>query len=125
MRLLILALAVAAAASGCGGGEDGDPSAAKPETKLEISVWRAGTDGPVRTVTVECPADTAACARLDELEDPFAPLPDGIVCTEIYGGPQVAEVRGTFRGRPVQARFNRTNGCEIDRWDRVAFLFPT
>jgi hypothetical protein len=47
-----------------------------------------------------------------------------VACTEIYGGPQVAEVRGTFKGRRIQARFTRANGCEIDRWDRHRFLFP-
>jgi hypothetical protein len=34
-----------------------------------------------------------------------------------------AFVRGTFRGRRVSTRFARRNGCEIARWDRVAFLF--
>jgi hypothetical protein len=37
----------------------------------------------------------------------------------------VGQVRGTFRGRRVRASFNRTNGCEIERWNRVAFLFPS
>jgi hypothetical protein len=41
----------------------------------------------------------------------------------IYGGPQTARVRGTYRGRKVEAVFNRKNGCEIARWKRVAFLF--
>jgi hypothetical protein len=121
---LILVLAAAAIVGGCGAwSDDADP--AEPSTRLEISVWRAGTDGPVRTATVECPAQNDVCDRLAELDDPFAPLPGGAVCTQIYGGPQVAEVRGTFEGDPVNARFNRTNGCEIERWDRVAFLFPT
>jgi hypothetical protein len=59
------------------------------------------------------------------LRDPFAPVPKNVACTEIYGGPQVARVRGVFRGRRVRAGFDRTNGCEIARWNRVAFLFPT
>jgi hypothetical protein len=48
-----------------------------------------------------------------------------MACIEIYGGPQVAEVRGTFRGRQVAARFSREDGCQIERWDRVRFLFPS
>jgi hypothetical protein len=119
----IVLVAVAVLASACGGSEDEAPS--EPQTRLEVSVWRAGTDGPVRVATVECPAPGDTCDRLDALEDPFAPVPDGAICTLIYGGPQVAEVRGTYRGETVNARFNRTNGCEIQRWDRVAFLFPT
>jgi hypothetical protein len=52
----------------------------------------------------------------------FAPTPPGKACTEIYGGPQQATVTGTLAGRPVWARFRRRDGCEIARWDRVAFL---
>jgi hypothetical protein len=48
-----------------------------------------------------------------------------VACTEIYGGPQVARVRGYCRGAQVRATFNRTNGCQIARWNRVAFLFRT
>jgi hypothetical protein len=126
----IVLVAVAVLAGACGGSEDEAPSPSEQRTRLEISVWRAGTDGPVRVATVECPVlgDTSmgdTCDQLDALEDPFAPLPEGAVCTQIYGGPQVAEVRGTYRGETVNARFNRTNGCEIERWDRIAFLFPT
>jgi hypothetical protein len=40
----------------------------------------------------------------------------------VYGGPQVAEVRGTWDGVDVDARFQRTDGCEIARWDRLAPL---
>jgi hypothetical protein len=46
------------------------------------------------------------------------------VCTQIYGGPQTARVRGRVDGREVDGRFARNNGCEIHRWDGVRFLFP-
>jgi len=39
-------------------------------------------------------------------------------------GPAVAEVEGLYRGETVDAKFTRTDGCEIGRWDRLAFLFP-
>jgi hypothetical protein len=52
------------------------------------------------------------------------PLPPDTICTQIYGGPQTARVHGRLRGRPVDARFSRTNGCEIHRWDGVRFLLP-
>lgn len=55
---------------------------------------------------------------------PFEPVSRFVACTQVYGGPQVAEVRGTFKGRRIDARFNRTNGCEIERWNRHSFLFP-
>jgi hypothetical protein len=63
------------------------------------------------------PDPEAACRLLDELENPFAPVPADQACTEIYGGPQTAHVTGTFRGEPVDAEFDRTNGCQISRWD--------
>jgi hypothetical protein len=61
-------------------------------------------------------------ARSDEGQPVLAPSTP-TVCTQIYGGPQEAVVRGTFRGRRVSIRFTRRNGCEIARWNRVAFLF--
>jgi len=101
-------------------------------TSLHVSVWPNGQDhGPRRTYTLTCaPARgtlhhaAAACRRLAGLKTPFAPTPPGTACTQIYGGPQEALVVGRFRGRPVRARFNRRNGCEIARWTRLAFLFP-
>ena len=59
---------------------------------------------------------------LPELKDPFAPVPSDAMCTEIYGGPQTATVTGTLRGEPVNARFSRTDGCQIARWDKHAAL---
>ena len=45
------------------------------------------------------------------------------MCTQQYGGPQVAVVTGTFHGRPVHSRFSLTDGCEIARWRSMAPLF--
>ena len=59
-----------------------------------------------------------------KLQQPFAPTPLNIVCTQVYGGPQEALVTGRFRGNPVSARFSRKDGCAIVRWNRVRFLFP-
>jgi hypothetical protein len=32
--------------------------------------------------------------------------------------------KGLFRGETVDARFTRTDGCELARWNRHSFLFP-
>ena len=94
-------------------------------------MWPTGPDGPSRQWTLRCnpaagtlPHRTAACTKLGQVGHPFAPVPPGIACTDIYGGPQEALVTGTFRGVRIRARFNRRNGCEIERWNRVRFLFP-
>ena len=101
-------------------------------TSLHITVWPNGAAAATKRVyTLRCapaagtlPRRAAACRRLAELKAPFAPVPAGIACTQIYGGPQEALVTGKFRGVRIHARFNRRNGCEIGRWDRVKFLFP-
>ncbi|MGA9762584.1 MAG: hypothetical protein WBQ14_09185 [Gaiellaceae bacterium] len=52
-------------------------------------------------------------------------MPTGTACTQIYGGPQVAHVRGRLAGRPIDADFSRNDGCQIARWDRLGFLFQS
>lgn len=47
-----------------------------------------------------------------------------MICAAIWGGPTVAEVSGVHAGESLAASFERTNGCEIDRWERHSFLFP-
>jgi hypothetical protein len=89
---------------------------------LTVTVWPQGPGGPSYARAVRCPG-SADCARLARVQDPFAPVPAGTACTQIYGGAQVALVRGTYRGRRVWARFRRSDGCEIARWQRVDFLF--
>ncbi|MFF3563936.1 SSI family serine proteinase inhibitor [Streptomyces sp. NPDC002574] len=65
-----------------------------------------------------------ACDRLRRLGGPVGPSPKGTLCTMIYSGPQRARVRGTWDGRPVDDRYDRTNGCEADRWRRMAPVLP-
>ena len=105
---------------------------ASASTSLHITVWPNGPDHtPKQAYTLRCaplggtlPHRIAACRQLARLKKPFAVTPKNIACTEIYGGPQEALVTGRFRGALVRARFNRRDGCEIDRWNRIAFLFP-
>ena len=103
-------------------------------TSLRITYWEdsANTSSSV-TWTLRCdPArgtlsrPARACARLvaggTKL---FAPLPPNAVCTEIYGGPQKARVVGVVDGKRVWSTFTRTNGCQIDRWQRISpWLVP-
>ena len=100
-------------------------------TSLHITVWPRGPDHAKRTWTLRCapaagtlPHRADACRRLASLRRPFRPVPRNVLCTQIYGGPQTALVTGRLEGRRVRARFNRRNGCEIARWNRVRFLFP-
>ena len=121
--MVLLALAA------CGGD---DAAMVEPRTELTISVWPEGKQaGEARTWTLSCdppqgshPDPEDACRRLALLDDPFVPVPPDMVCTAIYGGPAVAEVSGNHAGKSLDASFDRINGCEIDRWERHAFLFP-
>lgn len=98
-------------------------------TSLAIAATPAA--GPTWHWTLRCspargtlPHRVDACRKLLARRAPFAPPPAGEVCSAIYGGPEVARVTGTFRGRRVAVVFRRRNGCEIDRWDKLRFLFP-
>jgi hypothetical protein len=130
VRLLGVTAILLAALVGCGSG-DGS-AATEPWAKLTITVWPQGSDaGGAKRWTLRCgplggthPSRSRACARLSNLSNPFRPVPPETACTQIYGGPEEALVTGTFRGRTIKARFNRTDGCQIERWNRVAVLFP-
>ena len=58
------------------------------------------------------------CERVVALLPDLAPAEDE-VCTQIYGGPERIEVRGTVNGAPVQVEVTRANGCEIARYDEL------
>ncbi|MET7405051.1 SSI family serine proteinase inhibitor [Streptomyces parvulus] len=92
----------------------------------------AGADG---TFELYCnpgggthPDPEGACAAVERDtrwgQDAFAPVPEGSVCTMQYGGPATAHVTGVWAGRPVDVTYDRRDGCEISRWDRMVPLLP-
>lgn len=97
-------------------------------------------DGTATSYRLACLGDTAtftgdttltadqACLALNEPEVRSRLLTDDHldrICTEQYGGPQVATVTGTLDDEPVDAAIDRVNGCGIDDWDRLlAALLP-
>jgi hypothetical protein len=102
-------------------------------TSLRISYWEGSGQKPDVAWTLRCdPASGSlvrparACRRLAAGGATlFAPIPPDTACTEIYGGPQRARVVGTVTGKYIWATFVRTNGCEIDRWQRISpWLVP-
>jgi hypothetical protein len=105
--------------------------------KLTVEV-RTTPGGAARTGTLTCDgaaggtgmfADaasaTAACATVtapgtaDLLADPH---PAGQACSQLYGGPETATVKGTVSGRAVDAQLGRTDGCETATWERLRAL---
>ncbi|MBC9729988.1 SSI family serine proteinase inhibitor [Streptomyces sp. TRM68367] len=102
--------------------------------RLTVTVRNAG-EGADGTFELHChpdggshPDPGGACAAVERNtrwgEDTFAPVPEGSVCTMQYGGPATAHVTGTWAGRPVDAAYERSNGCQIERWDRLVPLLP-
>lgn len=82
--------------------------------------------------TIECPvpedgdpADQRVCAwlRRTGLELLLDEPPVDQVCTEVYGGPELATVVGTVDGQEVDATFSRQDGCAIARFDAIAPLW--
>ncbi|MFD0078352.1 SSI family serine proteinase inhibitor [Streptomyces sp. NPDC127166] len=137
LRSLVLA-SLATAAVGTAGLGPLPPLAslfASPDN-LTVTVEKSGHRDADGTFRLTCgdhaegdhPAAEDACGRLGQLGrdggDPFAPVPEGQMCTQVYGGPAVAHVTGTWQGRQVDARFSRANGCEIDRWENLEPLLP-
>ncbi|MFE1175801.1 SSI family serine proteinase inhibitor [Streptomyces sp. NPDC058773] len=103
---------------------------------LTVTVRGTGSAGRDGTFELYChpargnhPHARKACEKLDGMtrwgRDPFAPVPQGANCTMIYGGPATAHITGTWAGRPVNADFRRTNGCEISRWHSFEPLLPS
>jgi len=123
-RLLFTTPALAAllALPACGSEQAAGPSDSattsvqptrSPADRLTVEV-RASANATPTTWTLTCgpaggdhPKAAKACEALGKAEDPFKPVPKDQI----------------WRGRQVDAGFNRKNGCEMHRWDQVEPLF--
>jgi hypothetical protein len=123
MRWLPLAL-ICASLAACG--DEAKSAGSGDVTKLTVRVDGDGR-GPtkVRTLELTCAnaGESDACAAASKLSAAdLAPTPADTACTQIYGGPETASIKGTLNGEQVDATFKRTDGCEIKRWDTVSPL---
>ncbi len=102
---------------------DGVDSAATADYQLSCL-------GDTATVTGDAPSSAGVmCLALNQL-DVRALLTNGPaadrICTEIYGGPNVAVITGTLDSVDIDTVANRINGCAISDWDvTLAELIPT
>ena len=134
MRFLLLAPVVLTVAA-CGGSGQGptdsasSPGAAERTLVVEFS---AGNGTPTERYSLVCgdeaggdhPEPAAACARVLRMDDPFAPPPTDLICTEQYGGPETARITGRWEGEEVDVALSRVDGCAIARWDAFVPLVP-
>ena len=105
---------------------------ARVDLTIRLTEEPGGTEHVFRLVAVDdrpgvassLPDPEGALAAVERSgEDIFFPKPGPPrLCTQQYGGPQVAVVTGAFHGRTVNAAFRRTDGCEIARWNAMAAL---
>jgi hypothetical protein len=103
--------------------------------QFTVTVADSGAQGADGTYRLTCRPTggthkqaQAACDRLAELarggRDPFAPVSGDAPCTLQYGGPASARVTGSWQGRPIDASFNKKDGCEIARWRALEPVLP-
>jgi subtilisin inhibitor-like len=133
LAVATVAIAVAAAATAALAVAVTGSSGGTPTTSLTITYWSNGASGSSAKWTLKCNpaggtlrAPSRACAKLRASSTKlFAPVSPKLVCTQIYGGPEVARVVGKLRGVRVAATFDRTDGCGISRWSKVSpWLLP-
>lgn len=138
MRFLLTLVALVAVATGCatspaGGAAPGKGSSTPnpPADQLVVEIHPGGGSPPV-TYRLSCgppmsgnhPAGAAACAHLNAMAHPFAPLPTGQMCSQIYSGPQTAHVTGRWKGAAVDLRLSRVDGCRTGQWNSLGPLLP-
>lgn len=103
-----------------------------PVATLDVTITHPDADDVAYTIA--CLGDTATITGEVDLDESLActdladdavrvRLVDGVaedqICTEIYGGPDVANIVGTYDGESVDTSIDRTNGCGIADWDQL------
>jgi hypothetical protein len=123
LKWLLIAAALATPVAACAGDRSARP--------LEITVVTVSTDPdgdgpePERSARLRCPRTDMhpACRLLRALpRAALEPVPAEVTCAQIFGGPQTGRISGVLRGRRVIARYERTDSCEVERYERVAPL---
>jgi hypothetical protein len=113
-------------------------AAAAAPAPVTLTVHYTGASGAGHVAHLRCRGDSAradgflrtagpatACRRARRIAAFLASRPDPTrICTQIYGGRRRAHVTGTIGTRPIDRRLKRTNGCEIDDWQRAVPLVP-
>ena len=118
MRLSVALIVCAVLIAGCGD-DDEQPASPSPAAVADLVV-EVEPDGKSGTVQCDAAEDCPEVAALEP--SVFEPTPGNVACTQQYGGPEKATVKGTFKGEDVDASFSRENGCEISRWEDAAPL---
>lgn len=111
LPMIVLALLVALASGGCG---DDDAASDRLIVTLDDGAGRA----------LEAPVSCADSPRFCNVVREILASPDDEVCTQIYGGPETITIRGSLDREAVDITVGRTDGCEIDRYERLVAELP-
>lgn len=141
LRHPVAVAAIAALLATACGGDDvvlddtpgGDAGSTDSEEYLRVDVAvRADRDADPVETTYACDvdgdsltsgdgADAACAALLDSQQWLREGPPADQVCTEIFAGPETAELEGEFAdGTTFERELDRADGCGADRWERLA-----
>jgi hypothetical protein len=118
-------LALAGLLAACGGADKPSGPAGIADVVVRVDPDGARGPKPAQRLHLVCtkPQQSQACGAAAGISAAdLRPTPSGVACADIFGGPQTATIVGVIRGQQVDARFSRTNGCEIKRWNGVADL---
>ncbi|NWL27683.1 serine protease inhibitor [Paenarthrobacter ureafaciens] len=110
------------------------PTPGQGNAELSIT-FLASPDAAPKNYTLVCqggvpaaesnhPTAAAACEVLKNypaLLNP-APVKTDQACTMQFGGPETATVTGAVDGTEVDAKFSRTDGCQIALWDAAGSI---
>jgi hypothetical protein len=105
---------------------------ARPAGRTELTIAFDNGRGKPATWRLTCdpeggnhPDPKAACQALDLNGASALPaVPQGRVCTQVFGGPATAVLSGSWHGQAVNSRLDLTNGCQIARWHSLEGLLP-
>jgi outer membrane lipoprotein SlyB len=128
MRRLALPLLAAALLAGCGSDEPTPAAGGNGDlAQLVVTIDDDGARGSAkpRELRLDCakPTDSQACGAAAGVSAADVQKTRGdMACTQLYGGPEEATIKGTIRGNQIDTTFKRTDGCEISRWERVKAL---
>jgi hypothetical protein len=128
LRALALVLAAALAlgvvgACGDSGGSSSDDDFAEDNSSLTVTLDPDGPQGPLDEMTkkgLACGEESgdAVCQAMSEIDvAALGPVSPDTACTEIFGGPDTASLKGIIEGEEVDVELTRANGCEIERFD--------
>lgn len=117
-----------------------EPLGAGPYPIATLHVTVTHPEFPDLDYVISCLGDTAtitpdnglsadqACRSLAgaEVQDLLVQgQPDDQICTQIFGGPDVAVIIGEIDGDSVSVEIKRNDGCGIAAWDLLGSVLPT